>query len=1007
MPRGWKISPELWLRAEALFDRLMEAGDPEAVLREVRDPELVRLVRRLWENERLVAGQPFLETLTLVRHLTAPADPCFHAGQVLAGRFTVEGPLGAGGMGEVYAAYDPKLKERVALKTIRRDLAANPAIARRFLAEVQNARRVTHANVCRINELFDEAGTPFFTMQYLEGVRLSEWLLTPGPEAVRRRIALELAEGLAAAHRAGIVHCDFKPANVILTGPVGNPTAVITDFGLARAFGAEAGGVAGAPGQAPCGATGGAVGDATTAAMAPESTATIPRETAKGPPEGPTVAGASRSLRGGTRGYMAPEIAAGAAATVRSDIYSYGKVLGELLPGHRLAGQCAAVRPQDRPETLDVVVRALGGGLTRRLWIAGGAVTAAGVAAGSYGLLSRPRFVLASRQRVAVNGFRPDQAHSASVVRDLLVTALRQSPLLMVMGDDRVRALLRTLKYKPQLPADAASLLAVAAREGALAIEGAVDAAGHGLRLLLQVFPQGESKPALRITEEVDDPRQVVKLADRTALRLRRELGESAGSLARSVSLAQVTSSVPEAVEVYFQGIGEYEQSRSAPALALFDEAIQLDSQFAMAHLRRGLTLAASDHVFQAIPSYEQAFTLRKRLPDRERLWIESRYYHITGDDVSSLQSCRELIARFPEEATFQRSTAIAMTWLGRPGDALPYNKRAVELDPSSVNNASELVANHVEASRFDEALTLAKQWQEELGNPPLLQFNISLAYLGLEDYPSASSAAETMARTPEMERDARLLGCEPLIMTGQFAEAASRLASDLAWDIARGEERLLQIRRVWLAWLALLMDDGARAREQIGELARLEPSPAWLQPLRECGLLAEAAGDSTWVSVVLDRLREIERRWPSTQSKGARANLEGVLLGDRDKSRTTALFGEAKGLWADPLTLYSLAQWQQRQEDWPGALATLEEIEGRRGAVLRRFFPGMVVLSRMARAKSLAGLSRFKDSLRLYERVRNAWLPHAAGFSIMRRMEREYQQLLVTAQGQGEKNDA
>ncbi len=979
MPRKRRpISPELWIRAEALFDRVTEAEDPEAVLLAEPDRELAALVRRLWQDGQRAAGQGFLDTLTVVRQLTGPPAARFELGQVLAGRFTVEGPLGAGGMGEVYLAYDAVLHEKVALKTIRRDLAADPAIARRFLAEVRNARRVTHAHVCRINDIFDAGGTPFFTMEYLEGVRLSDWLGTAegtpraaAPERVRRRIALELAEGLAAAHRANIVHCDFKPSNVILTGPADRPSAVITDFGLARAF----------------------------AGASQEDT---------GVPEGAAEGGAgSRSLKGGTRGYMAPELLAGAPASVRTDIYAYGKVLGELLPGHRLAAQCAAERAEDRPATLDAVVRELGGGLTRRLWIAGGATAAAVAAAWSYALLSRRPIVLASRQRIAVNGFRPGGARSALAVRDLLLTALRQSPLLMVMADDRIRALLRMLKYQPQLPADTTGLLALAAREGALAIEGAVETAGQGLRLVLQVFAQGENKPALRISEEVDDGRQVVKLADRTALRLRRELGESAGSLAASVPLARVTSAVPEAVEVYFQGIGEYEQAHSAPALALFDEAIRLDPQFAMAHLRRGLTLAASDQVYQAIPSYERAFALRKGLPDRERLWIESRYFHITGDDESSLQSCRELIARFPEEATFQRSTALAMTWLGRPNDALPFNRRALELDPSSVNNASELIANHVEAGRFEEAVAAAKQWQEQLGDPPLLQFNLSLAYLGLDDYAHASAAAERMGQRPELERDARLLECEPLIMTGQFREASTRLASDMAWDIARGEERLLQIRRVWIGWLAFLMDEPARAGEQVEALARLDPSPAWLQPLRECGLLADAIGDPRWVAVVLERLREIERRWPSTQSQGARAHLEAVLLGDRDKSQTSSLFGVAKGLWPDPLTLYSLAQWQQHEGDIQEALATLDRIEARRGAVLRRFFPAMVVLGRIAQAQCLTSLSRFRDSMRLYERVRDSWRLHAGGYSVMRGVEREYQRLVETTHAQGEKNDA
>ena len=173
-PANRYIPPEKWKLMEALFDRLMDADDPEAVLRLEPNREIAQAVRRLWENDQGAAGRgPLDQTITLAGQPSGPADPCFLPGQLLSGRFRVESLLGAGGMGEVYLAHDGRLHEQVALKTIRRDLAADPLVRRRFLAEVQIARRVTHPHVCRINELFDEGETPFFTMQYLEGVRLS------------------------------------------------------------------------------------------------------------------------------------------------------------------------------------------------------------------------------------------------------------------------------------------------------------------------------------------------------------------------------------------------------------------------------------------------------------------------------------------------------------------------------------------------------------------------------------------------------------------------------------------------------------------------------------------------------------------------------------------------------------------------------------------------------------------------------------------------------------------
>lgn len=957
MPReNPHTTPEQWNLAKALFERLLDASDPEELLGSEQEPGVARLARRLWENDQRASGEGFLaEPLTLVRRLTAMDSPRFRTGQVLAGRFTVESLLGSGGMGEVYLAFDARLQERVALKTIRGDLASDPAVGRRFLAEVQNARRVTHAHVCRINDLFDEGDTPFFTMKYLEGIRLSDWLNgEPHPEETRRRIALELAEGLSAAHRAQIVHCDFKPANVILTGPSKDPSAEITDFGLARALTAIS-----MPGDAAARLT-------------------------------------SHSLQAGTRGYMAPEVVAGAPPTVRSDIYSYGKLLGELLPGHRLAGKLAAENPEDRPATLEPVLRALGGGFTRRALLLSGIAAGGGAAAGAYALFWRPRFVLGARQRVAVNGFRPGEADHSVVVRDLLMTALRQSPLLMVIADDRLRAMLRILKFNAQLPADTTSLLAVAAHEEALAIEGALQPAGAGLRLLLQVIPRGESTPALRLSAQVDDAKQVVQLADRMALKLRREFGESARSLESGYTpLEQVTSASPEAVDLYFRGVREYEASHAEPAIAFFDQALRLDSKFALAYAHRGLALLAHYQAASALESEEQAFALRDRLPERERMYVEIRYYNIVADFDSSYKVSRRLVTLFPEEAVFQRGAGFAAVRVGRPRDALPYNEKAVELDPNSQNNLSELLVNHCDAGMPDRALEIGLSLRQQGNNSPMLNYGIGTAFLVKEDYANARLAFEQMGADPELDRWSRLLRCAPLIMEGQFEKAASNLRADLAYDIAAGEQKNLQNRRLWLGMLEWLMNADARAKEQAVALAALDPSPIWLLPIRGCGMLALWLGETALAAAAVDRLREIERRWPSTHTHGARAHLEGAARLSQDSGGAGELLDEARGLWPDCFTLYSIAEWQMHEKRFAEAVATLQAFEEDRGRILRLYVPPLVTLGRIQRARCLARMARFEESRRLYEWVLRFWGVHASNFRIVREVHSEYQELV------------
>src|SRR5262249_51769392 len=149
-----ELEPDEWKQLHSLFAELIESSDPEAFLSQL-NPETSQQLRHLWQQHQAATESGFMAVpVASVRSLRAPV-PCFNPGQILAGRFRIERMLGGGGMGEVYLARDQRLnEERVAVKTIRRHLAAEPVIRQRFVAEVQNARRVTHPQVCRIFELF-------------------------------------------------------------------------------------------------------------------------------------------------------------------------------------------------------------------------------------------------------------------------------------------------------------------------------------------------------------------------------------------------------------------------------------------------------------------------------------------------------------------------------------------------------------------------------------------------------------------------------------------------------------------------------------------------------------------------------------------------------------------------------------------------------------------------------------------------------------------------------------
>jgi serine/threonine-protein kinase len=236
------LSPEKWSQVKALFDEALELDQSQRSLfpdPASTDPDIWHAVRELIDAYDGAAARASAED-------APPTPTVFLPGQLVAGRFRIVQIRGRGGMGEVYQAFDERLKINVGLKTIRADWAPNNDALRRFEREIRVARAVSHPNLCRVFDLVEHresspsAPCPpivCLTMEWLEGQTLQEYLQhtrpIPLPEALA--IARQIASALDALHASGIVHRDLKPGNVILVNePNGLTRAVVTDFGLAK-----------------------------------------------------------------------------------------------------------------------------------------------------------------------------------------------------------------------------------------------------------------------------------------------------------------------------------------------------------------------------------------------------------------------------------------------------------------------------------------------------------------------------------------------------------------------------------------------------------------------------------------------------------------------------------------------------------------------------------------------------------------------------------------------------
>jgi serine/threonine protein kinase len=294
------MTPEMWQRLKPLFDDAIEkpAAERGRFVDEVcgDDLELHDALHRLVNASGDSTG-PADRQLFDLRNLFSDQKPAFTEGTLVLARFRIVRAIGSGGMGEVYEAIDLELGRRIALKTIRADIAGNPQMLVHFKNEVKLAQRISGPHVCRIHELYMQADSPggqrpaFLTMEFLEGVTLADKIRESGPLPWKevKTIALEICEGLRVMHEAGIIHRDLKSRNVMLAKRNGTVKAVIMDFGLAH----KAGGPT--------------------------------AETATDVSEIDGVAG--------TVQYMAPEQFEGQALTPASDIFALGVVMYELATG--------------------------------------------------------------------------------------------------------------------------------------------------------------------------------------------------------------------------------------------------------------------------------------------------------------------------------------------------------------------------------------------------------------------------------------------------------------------------------------------------------------------------------------------------------------------------------------------------------------------------------------------------------------------------------------------------
>ena len=573
----------------------------------------------------------------------------------LSGRYIVEREIGAGGMATVYLARDLRHKRLVALKVVRPELGGREGVER-FLREIELAARLQHPHILPvfdsgIIEDGDGAPVPYFVMPFVEGETVRQLLKREGrlPVDAATTIAVEVADALAYAHAKGVVHRDIKPENILLTGG----HAVVADFGVAKAV---------AQGTAP-----------------------------------PSADSSTRLTRAGmvmgTPPYMSPEQATGdEVVDARSDQYSLACVLYEMLTGEPpfggstaqtvIAKSLTAPRPHVgrsragvSPALDEVVHRGLalepagrypnmsamrsallatgpvtGMGLRWRMLLAGG--LAAVAIGGGLWFANRPapKTVAPAAESLAVLPFRtsgPGVEFLGEGMVDLLSTNLRGVGGIYTVDPRTVLA--KWARVGGRGSEDITQALSVGrALDAGSVVLGSVVSTGSRVRLAADMY-SSDGKPLGRA--QVDGPTDsVLVLVDRLSLGLVRDVWRSQEPLP-NLRLASLTTDSLKALRSYLEGERSYRRLAWDSALVAYTRAVETDSTFALAHLRRAQVFGwtggyGNRESHQAVAA---AVRFAKRLPERDRRLLMG-YRLFDEGKPAAIDSLRAFIGSYPDD---------------------------------------------------------------------------------------------------------------------------------------------------------------------------------------------------------------------------------------------------------------------------------------------------------------------------------------------------------------------
>jgi tetratricopeptide (TPR) repeat protein/predicted Ser/Thr protein kinase len=742
------MNPERFQRIEELYHTARQkTAEERAVLLASLDPDLRSEVESLL-SER--SGGEFLDRPALenVPQLFDDLTLTGTASGATLGPYRIESKLGEGGMGEVYRAIDTRLDRAVAIKTAREQFSA------RFEREARTIASLNHPNICTLYDV----GPNYLVMELVEGETIAARLKS-GPIPVHTALvyASQILAALAEAHGKGITHRDLKPGNIMIA----KSGIKVLDFGLAKS------------GQ--------------------DETIT-----------------ASRMVMG-TPAYMAPEQREGKQADARSDIYSFGCVLHEMLTGARasslrkrlpspklegIVNRCLEEDPALRWQSVAELERELSaapavarGGRRNAMAIVLAALIVAGLSIAGWLFFMRERPALTDKDTIVLANFanRTGDPIFDGTLRQGLSVQLEQSPFLSLVSDDRIQQTLRMMGRKPDAKLTPEIALDLCQRVGSAAvIEGSIAQVGSPYLLTLKAVNCASGETLASTEAQASDKNQVLDALGKASSEIRRKLGESLSTVRKfNTPLEQATTPSLEALRAFSLGIRYDTTNGGDAAIPFLKRAIKLDPKFALAYAWLGIESTDMGEPGLAAAYTRKAYELRDRASDPEKYFISAVYHkEATGNMEEAEQSCKQWILAYPRASMphVYLSAAIYPA-LGEYEKAAEQAREAVRLDPASSFTYQFLVSDYIALGRLDEAkATYQRAIERKLNSPFYLMALYGIAFLRNDATGMARQVSQSVGK-PEVEDQILAAEADTAAYSGELEKARelSRQAMDSA----------------------------------------------------------------------------------------------------------------------------------------------------------------------------------------------------------------------------------